>query len=166
MASLALIASVARNGAIGRGGALPWRLPGDLKHFRTVTMGHPVLMGRRTWDSLPAAFKPLPGRRNIVVTRDAQWHADGAERAGSLAAALAGVQDATVAFVIGGGELYAQALPLADELLLTEVDAEVADADAFFPLWDRAGWEEVARASGPADAPFRYQFVAYRRRAS
>lgn len=164
MTRLVLIAGVARDGAIGRGGELPWRLPEDLKHFRRVTMGHPVIMGRRTWDSLPSKFKPLPGRRNIVVTRNAGWRAEGAERAASLDAALAMVGTVPLACVIGGAELYAQALPLADELRLTEVDAAFGDADAFFPAWDRAEWIEVERVSGADVAPLRYDFVTYRRR--
>src|SRR3954449_11435566 len=89
MTELALIAAVARNGVIGDRGGMPWRLPEDLQHLRRTTLGHPVVMGRRTWDSLPDRFRPLPGRRNVVVTRDPDWHADGAERAGSLAEALA-----------------------------------------------------------------------------
>jgi dihydrofolate reductase len=165
MTRLVLIAGVARNGAIGRGNALLWRLPEDLKHFRRATLGHPVVMGRRTWDSLPAQFRPLPGRRNLVVTRNARWQADGAERAGSLDEALQRVAGAPQAFVIGGGELYALALARADELLLTEIDADFPDADIFFPAWDRAQWREVARQRGGADAPWRYDFVTYRRAA-
>ena len=165
MTSLALIAGVARNAAIGRDNRLLWRLPADLQHFRRTTMGHPVIMGRKTWDSLPAAFKPLPGRRNIVVTRNLNWHAGGAERAESLDAALELLAGAPKAFVIGGGELYAQALPRADELLLTEIDAEFADADVFFPEWDRAAFDEVSREShDDDDAPWRYDFATYRRK--
>ena len=85
---ISLVAAVARNGVIGRGGTIPWRLPEDMAHFRELTMGHPVIMGRRTWESLPDRFRPLPGRRNVVVTRNPDWHADGAERAGSLEEAL------------------------------------------------------------------------------
>jgi dihydrofolate reductase len=163
MTRLVLIAGVARDRAIGRGNALLWQLPADLKHFRRATMGHPVIMGRRTWDALPPKFRPLPGRRNVVVTRNRQWQADGAERAGSLDEALQRLADAPQAFVIGGGELYALALPRADELLLTEVDAAFPDADAFFPAWDRTQWREVAREPGAADAPWRHAFVTYRR---
>lgn len=165
MAALALIAAVARNGVIGNGGALPWHLPEDLAHFRRVTQGHPVVMGRRTWDSLPPRFRPLPGRRNIVVTRDVAWRAPGAETAASPAAALALVHDAPRAFVIGGAELYAAALPLADELLLTEIDAD-AGGDTRFPAWDRGAFAEVAREVHRAAAPndFAFAFVTYRRR--
>ena len=165
MTNLALIAGVARNGAIGRGNQLLWRLPEDLQRFRRVTLGHPVIMGRKTWDSLPAAVKPLPGRRNIVVTRNAQWQAKGAERADSLDSALQRVGSAPKAFVIGGAELYALALPRADELLLTEIDADFPDADAFFPAWDRAEFEETSREARIGIAPWRYDFVDYRRRA-
>lgn len=105
--AVSLIAAIARNGAIGRGNALLWNEPADQRHFRSVTMGCPVIMGRKTWDSLPPRFRPLPGRRNIVLTRDAAWQAAGAERAGSLDEALAHVADAHTVFVIGGGEVYA-----------------------------------------------------------
>lgn len=161
---LVLIAAVARNGAIGRGGTMPWRLPADLAHFKRSTGSAPVIMGRRTWDSLPTAFRPLPGRRNIVVTRKAEWSAPGAERAPSLDAALAMAGAAQRVFVIGGGELYAQALARADELLLTEIDADFPEADTFFPVWDRDGFVEVARESHTAEAGWRYHFVTYRRR--
>ncbi len=160
---LALIAAVARNGAIGLAGTMPWQLKADLAHFRRTTMGCPVVMGRKTWDSLPEAFRPLPGRRNVVVTRNAAWRADGAEAAPSLDVALATLADAERVFLIGGGELYAQALPRADELVLTEIDADF-DADTRFPSWDRAAFEEVARERHEGDAAWPYAFVHYRRR--
>ncbi len=172
---LALIAAVARNGAIGRGNQLIWREPLDQQHFRRVTMGCPVVMGRKTWDSLPARFRPLPGRRNIVVTRNPVLVAAGAETASSLADALARLSEAPTVFVLGGGELYAQALPLADELVLTEIDADL-DGDVFFPAWDRGAFEEVSRdpqrsqqgealATGSASASaIAFAFVEYRRR--
>jgi dihydrofolate reductase len=161
---LALIAAVARDGAIGRGGVMPWHLPEDLAHFRRVTMGCPVVMGRKTWDSLPARFKPLPGRRNVVVTRNTGWHADGAEAADSLEAALALLGDAATVFVIGGAQLYAQALPRADRLELTEIDLAVPDADTCFPRWDRAEFDEVRREAGRSADGHGYAFVSYRRR--
>jgi dihydrofolate reductase len=168
MTRLVLIAAVAHGRAIGCGNTLPWHLPEDLKHFRASTQGAPVIMGRRTWDSLPPRFRPLPGRRNIVVTRDAAWQAEGAQRAGSLTEALAAAGEAPRAFVIGGGELYHAALPLAEELLLTELDLEVPDADVFFPDWRAAGFEEVTRERQHATAPnrFDFAFVTYRRRPS
>ncbi|HXG75537.1 MAG TPA: dihydrofolate reductase [Gaiellaceae bacterium] len=158
---LALVAAVARNGVIGRGGALPWHLPEDLARFRDLTMGHPVVMGRKTWESLPERFRPLPGRRNVVVTRNPRWQATGAERAGSLEEALALVAGVERAFVIGGSELFAAALPLADELLLTELDVE-AEGDVVFPVFDHA-FAEVAREPHVAADGTRYAFVTYER---
>lgn len=164
-ACLSLIAAVARGGAIGRDNDLLWHDSRDQKHFRAATLGCPVVMGRRTWDSLPERFRPLPGRRNIVVTRNIAWQAPGAEVAHSLAEALALVADAPKAFVMGGGQLYAEALTHADELVLTEVDADF-EADTFFPDWDRSAFTEVQReahtAQTPGDMPF--AFVTYRRR--
>ena len=163
---IAIIAALDRNGAIGRGGQLLWHEREDQKHFRAVTMGCPVIMGRKTWDSLPAKFKPLPGRRNIVVTRNAAWRGEGAEAAPSLAAALALAAGAEKVFVIGGGELYAAALPLADELVLTEIDAVFDGADTFFPRFDRARFVEDSRnVHASAGGGTAYAFVVYRRRA-
>ena len=161
---LALIAAVARNGVIGRGDALPWQLPEDQRHFRRVTMGAPVIMGRKTWDSLPARFRPLPGRRNIVVTRNPAWRAAGAEQAPSLDAALALAADAARAFVIGGGELYHAALSQAAELVLTEIERDF-DGDARFPDFDRSVFRERSREPHHAAPPndFDYAFVTYRR---
>ncbi|CAM5797484.1 dihydrofolate reductase [Rhizobacter fulvus] len=155
--ALSLIAAVPRNGAIGKDNALIWREPEDLKNFRRVTMGSPVIMGRRTWDSLPERFRPLPGRRNLVVTRNPTWHAEGAEAVGSIDAALALLAGTAKAFVIGGAQLYALALPRAEELVLTEIDAEL-DGDVFFPPWDRAQFACAAR-----DPRAGYSFVTYRR---
>jgi len=161
---LSLIAVVARNGVIGRGNELVCRLPEDQQHFRRVTMGCPVVMGRKTWESLPPRFRPLPGRRNIVVTRNPQWQAAGAEAAPSLAAALARVEAVPTVFVIGGGQLYREAIALADELVLTEIERDF-DGDTIFPTWDRALFREVARErhhSGPPN-DFDYAFATYRR---
>ncbi|KQW36933.1 dihydrofolate reductase [Rhizobacter sp. Root404] len=155
--ALSLIAAVPRNGAIGKDNALIWREPEDLKNFRRVTMGSPVIMGRKTWDSLPERFRPLPGRRNLVVTRNPTWHAEGAEAVRSIDAALALLAGTAKAFVIGGAQLYALALPRAEELVLTEIDAEL-DGDVFFPPWDRAHFTCTAR--DPRDG---YSFVTYRR---
>ena len=153
--SLSLIAAVPRNGAIGKNNALLWHEPEDQKHFRRVTMGCPVIMGRKTWDSLPARFRPLPGRRNVVVTRNTAWQAEGADAVRSLDAALALLAGTPKAFVIGGAELYALALPRAAELVLTEIDAEL-DGDIFFPRWDRARFIETARDDRPG-----FSFVTY-----
>ena len=160
---LALIAAVARDGAIGKDNELLWRHRDDLQHFRRVTLGCPVVMGRKTWDSLPAAFKPLPGRRNVVVTRNAQWQAAGAERAGSLDDALARVADAEQVFIVGGGELYAQALPLADMLELTELERDFPEADVHFPRWDPRAFTEANRETREAPEGFRYHWVTYLR---
>ncbi len=159
------MAAVARGGVIGRGGAIPWRIPEDAQRFRTLTMGHPVVMGRRTWDSLPDRFRPLPGRPNVVITRNAAWHADGAERAGSLAESLRLLEGAQQVFVIGGAELYAEALPLADELLLTEIDADV-EGDTFFPSWDRTAFQEESREQHVSETGIPFSFVTYVRRSA
>ena len=160
---VALIAALDRHHAIGRGGGLLWQESEDQKHFRRVTMGCPVIMGRKTWDSLPERFRPLPGRRNIVVTRQAQWQASGAERAASFDDAWRLAADADKVFVIGGGELYAAALPHAEELVLTEIDTAFADADTFFPAVDSARFIETAREARTASDGTRYAFVHYRR---
>lgn len=144
---IALVAAVADNGVIGKDGGLPWHLPDDLRHFKRVTMGHAVIMGRRTFDSLGRA---LPGRRNIVITRQADWTASGAERAESLAAALEAAAPGDAAMVIGGAEIFAQALPLADRIELTEVHSH-PEGDTLFPHLDRGDWEEVAREDRPSD---------------
>jgi dihydrofolate reductase len=159
---VSLVAAVARGGVIGRDSGIPWQLPEDMKRFRALTMGHPVVMGRRTWDSLPEQFRPLPGRANVVVTRNADWSAQGADRAGSVEDALRLLEGAPRVFVIGGGEIYAAALPLADELLLTEIDAEI-EGDAYFPTWDRDAFAEVAREEHVSKDGVSFAFVTYRR---
>ncbi|MDA8110327.1 MAG: dihydrofolate reductase [Betaproteobacteria bacterium] len=156
---ICLIAAVASNGIIGAGGGLPWHLPEDLKRFKAMTLGHPVIMGRRTWESLG---KPLPGRKNIVVTRRAGYAAAGASVACSLAEALALCAHAQVAFVIGGGELYRAALPSADILALTEIHRDY-EGDARFPEFDRSVWREVQRAAHAAADGTRFDFVCYER---
>lgn len=166
MSQLTLIAAVARQRAIGRANTLPWHLPEDLRYFRAMTKGKTVIMGRKTWESLPEAFRPLPGRHNIVVTRDAHYAASGATVVHSLAAAAtaAGEEEA---FIIGGAELYAQALPLASRLLLTEIDLDIADADAFFPEFSTQEWREISRdaqRSASGDGPaLDFAFVVYER---
>jgi dihydrofolate reductase len=161
---ISLVAAVARDGVIGRENAIPWHLPEDARRFRALTMGHPVVMGRRTWDSLPERFRPLPGRRNVVVTRNVAWQAEGAESAGSLDDALSLLAGAPQVFVIGGAELYADALPLADELLLTEIDSEI-EGDMLFPPWERAWFEEVSREEHVSVTGLPFAFVTYQRRA-
>ncbi|RVU45300.1 dihydrofolate reductase [Rubrivivax rivuli] len=167
MSEIVLIAAMARCRVIGIDNALPWHLPEDMAHFRNATRGHPVVMGRKTWDSLPPRFRPLPGRRNVVVTRNAAWQAEGAEAAHGLAEALSRLAGAPRLFVIGGAELYAAALPLAHTLLLTEIEADIA-GDARFPAFDGLGYVEVARERHHAAAPndFDFSFVTYRRGAA
>jgi dihydrofolate reductase len=152
-----LVAAVARNGVIGARGQLPWHLPEDLKHFRKITLGHPVIMGRRTWASLG---KALPGRENIVVTRRPGYEAAGASVAASLEGAIALCTGEPVAFVIGGAEIYAAALPLAHGLVLTEIDADYA-GDTRFPDWDRAAWRATQRETHTSAEGLRFDFVLY-----
>ncbi len=157
---LNLIAALGKNGVIGIDNRLPWRMPEDLKHFKALTLGHAVLMGRKTFESLG---RPLPGRRNIVITRNAQYRPEGAEVAGGIEQALALCRDAAEVFFIGGADIYRQALPLVERLYLTEVDASPA-GDAFFPAFDRSCWRESARderrdEGGGLD----YAFVVYQR---
>lgn len=162
---VALVAAVARNGVIGHGKALAWRLPEDMRHFRSVTMGLPVIMGRNTWDSLPERFRPLPGRRNVVLTRQSGWTAEGAETTHSLDQALALLADSPRVCVIGGAEVYAAAMPRADELVLTEIERDF-DGDTHFPAWPRGQFDEVSREAHRAAPPndFDFAFVTYRRR--
>ena len=160
---LIVIAAVAKNGVIGSDNALPWHLPEDLKHFKQLTTGHAVIMGRKTWESLPAKFRPLPNRLNIVVTRSAEYQAQGATVVHSLEEAQKlGAGGAAQQFVIGGAELYAHALPLAQRLELTELDADFA-GDAHFPAVDRAQWREAKREACVGADGLRYAFVTYER---
>lgn len=159
---IALIAALDRRGAIGKGNALPWHLPNDLKRFKQLTLGKPVLMGRKTAQSLGRA---LPGRRNLVLTRSGQVPFEGMEAVASLEEARAAARDAEALCVIGGGEIYALTLSMATVLHLTHVDTIVEDADAFFPGFDRDAWCVVSREPHAADAKhaFAFEFVEYRR---
>ena len=159
---LTLIAAVARNGVIGSDNRLLWHLPEDMRFFKETTLGHAVVMGRKTWQSLPPRFRPLPGRRNLVVTRNAAFEADGAECVASLDAALQRLQDEHEVFVIGGAELYALALPHADRLLLTELERDF-DGDAHFPPWPRGAFSTVSRTQHDSGQDFGYQRADYRR---
>jgi dihydrofolate reductase len=161
---LVLIAALARNGVIGHGNQLLWRLPEDMQFFRQATRGHAVIMGRKTWDSLPPRFRPLPGRRNIVLTRDSAFRAEGAECVPSLEAALALLGDEQEVFVIGGAQVYAQALPHAQQLLLTEIDKDFA-GDTSFPAWDRGMFIEVSRTHHDSGQGWGYQRANYQRAA-
>jgi dihydrofolate reductase len=161
MMKIALIAALDRQSAIGKGNALPWHLPDDLQHFKALTLGKPVLMGRKTAQSLGRA---LPKRQNLVLTRSGQVPFAGMQPVASLKAAMALVaRDEDELCVIGGGEVYALALPLATHLYLTHVETVVEGADAFFPALDTAQWRETARSAHPADArhAFAFTFVSY-----
>jgi len=164
MTTLTLIVARARNGIIGRDNQLPWKLPEDLAFFKRTTMGAPIVMGRKTHESIG---RPLPGRRNLVVTRDAMRRFDGCDTVTSLAdaLALAARDGATEAFLIGGAQLYAEGLVLADKLVVTEIDADF-EGDASFPAPDPAHWHEVSREPHQAAAPntFGYAFVVYERK--
>ena len=152
-----LVAAVASNGIIGANGALPWRLPEDLQHFKRITMGHPVIMGRKTWESLKG---PLSGRDNIVVTRTAGYEAPGAAVAGSLEAALALCLGESVAFVIGGSRLFAESLPLAAGLVMTEIYQDF-EGDTWFPRYDRSRWKETQRERHVTADGMKFDFVLY-----
>src|SRR5574343_1859458 len=158
---LHLIYARAANGVIGRNGQLPWHLPEDLTHFKRTTLGCPVVMGRKTWDTLPARFRPLPGRTNVVVTRQPDWHENGAFRSSSLERALQICEQFSDIWVIGGSQLYALAAPLAATAVVTEIEQNL-DGDAFAPVlgsdWTEAGRERHVNADGLA-----YSFVTYRR---
>jgi dihydrofolate reductase len=154
-----LVAAVASNGIIGANGQLPWSLPEDLKHFKRLTLGHPVIMGRRTWESLKG---PLPGRDNIVVSATPGYEAPGAAVAGSLEGALALCAGEPVAFVIGGRRLYEESLPVADGLVLTEIDRQYP-GDTSFPEYDRSRWKESQRERHVAADGTKFDFVLYER---
>jgi dihydrofolate reductase len=156
---LHLIYARARNGVIGANNTLPWHLPEDLAHFKRTTLGQPVIMGRKTWDSLPPKFRPLPGRVNIVVTRQTDWQAEGALRAGSIDEAMLQCPEANDAWVIGGAEIYAQAAARASSAVVTEI-AQDFEGDAFAPTLG-PGWHEVQRESHVAVNGLPFSFVTY-----
>ncbi|MDJ0879979.1 MAG: dihydrofolate reductase [Halieaceae bacterium] len=165
--SLALIAAVSDNGVIGRNNRLPWYIPADLRYFKQVTLGKPVIMGRKTWESMNRA---LPGRTNIVITRQPDYVAEGARVVPDLSAAIelaesvAMIDGVDEVMIIGGAEIYRLALPMADRLYLTEVHAEV-EGDTFFPDWDREQWREASREQheAPGSDGYRYSFTVYER---
>jgi len=158
---LKLIFARASNGVIGHNNTLPWHLPEDMAHFKKLTLGCPVIMGRKTWDSLPPKFRPLPGRLNVVVTRQTQWQADGALVAHSISQACALCPPDSTAWVIGGAEIYAQALPLASAAVVTEIDAAF-DGDAYAPQFGPE-WVEIARESHVSAAGLPFSFVTFHR---
>ncbi len=144
--SLTIVAAMGRNGGIGRRGDMPWRLPAELRHFKRTTLGKPVVMGRKTWESIG---RPLPGRQNLVVTRNPAYRAEGVQVVGSLVEAIEAAEGSEV-MVIGGGELYRQSLPLASRLVLTTIDLE-PECDTWFPDWDPTEWRIVSAQQVPAD---------------
>ena len=157
-----LIYARADNGIIGKDGVMPWHLPEDLAHFKELTQGRPVIMGRKTWDSLPERFRPLPGRTNIVVTRQADWQAPGALRAASLEDALAlAAQLSAAVWVMGGAQIYAQALPLADRVEVTEI-AQDFEGDVYAPTLGPE-WKEIARSNQVAANGLSFSFVTFER---
>ena len=159
---LSIIVAMAENGVIGRDGTLPWHISDDLKRFKRITMGCPIIMGRKTYDSIG---RPLPGRRSVVITRQEDWQADGVTAVGSVDEALAECQDVDEAFVIGGAEIYRLALDKADRLYLTRVEAEV-DGDVRLPEIAWNDWQLVEQESGEPDDknPYPYKFETYDRR--
>ena len=158
---LNLIFARAANGVIGVHNTLPWHLPEDMAHFKRTTLGCPVIMGRKTWDSLPPKFRPLPGRLNVVVTRQREWTADGAVVVHSLEAACVACPPNSTAWVIGGAELYAQALPLASTAVVTEIDADF-EGDAFAPHFGPE-WVETSRQPQVSVNGLNFSFVTYQK---
>ncbi len=144
---ISIIVAAAENGVIGKGNELPWRLSEDLKHFKKTTLGKPVVMGRKTYESVG---RPLPGRRNIIITRDTAYSAEGCEVAHSLAEAIAKAGDVEEVMILGGGQIYGEALPVVNRMYLTRVNAR-PEGDAFFPHLNESEWKEVNRREHPAD---------------
>ena len=158
-----LIFARARNGVIGKDNQLPWHLPEDLAHFKRTTLGQPVIMGRKTWDSLPPKFRPLPGRTNLVVTRQTDWQAAGATVAHSLVQAQALCDPFQEVWVIGGAEIYAQALPYARKAVITDIDLTVDGGDAFAPQFGPQ-WQETAREDHVSAQGLPYSFITLERK--
>lgn len=159
MSHLTIIVATDAQHGIGINNTLPWRLPEDLAHFKRITSGHPIIMGRKTFDSIG---RPLPNRRNIVITRNAAWVHDGVESVTSVDAALALIGD-TPAYVIGGAQIYAEVLPITNRLIVTEITRNF-HCDAFFPAIDPQQWKEVSREQHHSDEQqFDYAFVVYER---
>ncbi|MEO7400577.1 MAG: dihydrofolate reductase [Polaromonas sp.] len=161
MPSISLIYARAANGVIGNNNRLPWHLPEDMAHFKRLTQGHTVIMGRKTWDSLPPRFRPLPGRTNVVITRQTDWQAAGAQTAASLTEALRLCGQAEEVWVIGGAQIYAQAEPLADRIEVTEIAQDFV-GDAHAPVLG-ADWAEAAREDHATAGGMKFSFVTYRK---
>ncbi|MBI1770604.1 MAG: dihydrofolate reductase [Bacteroidetes bacterium] len=164
--TVSIIAAVAKNGVIGKGNDLPWRLPDDMRFFMQTTNGHHVIMGRKNYESLPEKFKPLPNRTNIVISRQKNFLANGCTVVHELneGIQMAMTNSEKELFIIGGAEIYKLALPITDTLYLTEIDAEI-DGDTFFPEWDKKVWKEISRQHHPMDAKhkFAFDFVVYKK---
>lgn len=158
-----MIYARARNGVIGKQGQLPWHLPEDLAHFKRTTLGQPVVMGRVTWESLPEKFRPLPGRSNVVVSRQTSFSAAGAQLASSLEAAMALFPPAEIIWLIGGAQLYAQGLSIASQIVVTEIDADY-EGDAFAPLISSNDWTETHRTSHVSAQGLAYHLVTLQKR--
>ena len=161
MSEIVIIAAVAKNRVIGRDNQLIWNIPEDMAHFKALTAGHTVIMGRKTWESLPPRFRPLPGRRNIVVTRQTEYAAPGAELAASLESAFNLAEKDETVFVIGGAEIYNQAMPFADRLEITEVDLS-PQGDSWFPEIIAVDWKTSAKITPPQPSGTGFSFVTYR----
>ena len=160
---LHLIYARSRNNVIGVNGDLPWHLPEDLAHFKRTTLGQPVIMGRVTWESIPEKFRPLPGRTNVVVSRQTDFTAPGAQVVSSLQAAIDLFPANDVVWLIGGAQLYSQAMPLAQQLVITEIDADY-EGDAFAPVLNTAEWTEVHRTSHTSAQGLGYSLVTLQRK--
>ena len=161
MTRIHMIFARAANGVIGRDNTIPWRLPEDMARLKRLTTGWPVIMGRKTWDSLPPKFRPLPGRANIVITRQADWKEDGAETAASLPDALALCAASEEVWILGGAQIYAQAMPLANRIEVTEI-AENIEGDAFAPTLGPE-WREAAREDHVSANGMKFSFITYQK---
>ena len=158
--AISMIVARSRNHVIGRDNQMPWKISADLQFFKRVTMGHPVIMGRKTWESIG---RPLPGRRNIVVSRNASYQATGGELVGSLDEALKSLSEFPRVFVIGGEQLFTQAFPKADRLYVTEIDMDVEGGDTFFEVPNKSDWKEVERTPG-SEGNITFSFITLERK--
>jgi dihydrofolate reductase len=158
--AISMIVARSRNHVIGRDNQMPWKISADLQFFKRVTMGHPVIMGRKTWESIG---RPLPGRRNIVVSRNADYQATGGELVGSLDEALTSLSDFERVFVIGGEQLFTQAFPKADQLYITEIDLDIDGGDTFFEVPNASDWKEVERTPG-SEGDITFSFITLERK--
>ena len=158
--AISMIVARSRNHVIGRDNQMPWKISADLQFFKRVTMGHPVIMGRKTWESIG---RPLPGRRNIVVSRNANYEATGGELVGSLDEALKSLSEFERVFVIGGEQLFTQAFPKADRLYITEIDLDIDGGDTFFEVPNASDWREVERTPG-SEGEITFSFITLERK--